>query len=143
MIQQATIRLAAACVLVPLSSLTFAAEPDFQVGFGRKKITPTESLWMSGYAGRRQASTGVMDDLYAQAMAVRDKTGNRALLLRVDVHHGAELEDLERLPVQAHPLLPEDHRPRTRSTHQDGDNQHRHREDRQRRQPPADPSPAS
>ena len=60
-------------------------EPDFQVGFGRKKITPEESLWMSGYAGRGQGSSGVMDDLYVQAMAVRDRSGNRALLLRVDV----------------------------------------------------------
>jgi len=85
MIQQTTIRLAAAYVLFPLSMSTFAAETDFQVGFDRKKITPTESLWMSGYAGRRRGSTGVLDDLYVQAMAVRDRSGTRALLLRIDV----------------------------------------------------------
>ena len=85
MIQQTTIRLAAACVICALSTSNSAAETDFQVGFGRKKITPTESLWMSGYAGRRQGSTGVLDDLYAQAMAVRDRSGARALLLRIDV----------------------------------------------------------
>ena len=85
MIQQTTLRLAVAAVLFQLSVSTFAAEPEFQVGFGRKKITPTESLWMSGYAGRRQGSTGVLDDLYAQAVAIRDRSGTRALLLRIDV----------------------------------------------------------
>ena len=45
---------------------------EFQVGFGRSKITPTESVWMSGYAGRRQGFQAVLDDLYVQTMAVQD-----------------------------------------------------------------------
>jgi hypothetical protein len=73
----------AACVLFPL--WCFGAETSFQVGFGRKNITPTESLWMSGYVGPHRLSKGVLDDLYAQAMAVRDRSGTRALLLRLDV----------------------------------------------------------
>ena len=77
------LRLTVACLLLLPSAVD--ADDVFHVGFGRKKITPTESLWMSGYAGRHQGSTGVVDDLYVQAMALRDKTGNRALLLRVDV----------------------------------------------------------
>lgn len=82
MIRQMTFALASVWVLFPMVA---SAETDFEVGFGRIKITPAESLWMSGYAGRRQGSTGVLDDLYAQAMAVRDRTGSRALLLRVDL----------------------------------------------------------
>ena len=58
---------------------------EFQVGFGRSKITPTESVWMSGYAGRRQGFQAVLDDLYVQTMAVQDAYGTRALLLRLDV----------------------------------------------------------
>lgn len=85
MIQRTTIALGVVCFTALQSLVIIAAEPDFQVGFGRQKITPTESLWMSGYAGRRQGSTGVLDDLYAQAMAVRDSSGTRGLLLRLDV----------------------------------------------------------
>ncbi|MHC4877804.1 MAG: LamG domain-containing protein [Planctomycetota bacterium] len=72
-------------ILIITTTTVFAAEPDFQVGFGRKKITPAESLWMSGYAGPHRLATGVLDDLYAQAMTVRDRSGSRALLLRIDV----------------------------------------------------------
>ena len=79
----ATVRLAAVCVLLPL--MAAGAETDFRVGFGRRKITPDESLWMSGYAGPHRVSTGVLDDLYAQAMALQDSSGARALLLRVDI----------------------------------------------------------
>jgi neutral ceramidase len=78
-----TIGVAVFCVLCPLWA--FGADSDFQVGFGRRKITPTDSLWMSGYAGPERRADGVLDDLYAQAMAVRDGAGARALLLRVDV----------------------------------------------------------
>lgn len=67
------------------SVVSYGAEVDFLVGFGRKKITPSEPLWMSGYSGRHQPATGVIDDLYAQALAIRDKSGNQALLLRLDV----------------------------------------------------------
>ena len=44
-----------------------------------------ESLWMSGYAGPHRVAKGVMDDLYAQALAIQDGYGSRALLLRIDV----------------------------------------------------------
>jgi len=83
MIRHATFQLALVSLLAPLG--VNGAELDFQVGVARKKITPTESLWMSGYAGRHQGSTGVFDDLWVQAMAIRDRVGHRALLLRVDV----------------------------------------------------------
>lgn len=80
---QRTIGIAALCVLCPLWASR--ADTDFHVGFGRQKITPTDSLWMSGYAGPERRAKGVLDDLYAQAMAIRDSSGSRALLLRVDV----------------------------------------------------------
>ena len=83
MIRHATMRLACIWVLFPLTALGSANE--FQVGFGRKIITPQESLWMSGYSGPVRTSTGVLDDLYAQAMAIRNRSGARALLLRVDL----------------------------------------------------------
>ena len=58
---------------------------DYWVGFGRAKITPTESVWMSGYAGRRQGAQAKLDDLFVQTMVVQDRDGARALLVRIDV----------------------------------------------------------
>ena len=85
MVPVATRRIIALYALTALMTCPQAAEPEFRVGFGRRKITPTEKLWMSGYAGPHRIATGVLDDLFAQAMAIRDRSGTRALLLRIDV----------------------------------------------------------
>jgi len=64
-----------------------AAESElaYRVGLARKCITPDEPLWMAGYMDRRHPSKGVLDDLYAQALAIEDAGGRRALLLTVDL----------------------------------------------------------
>ena len=59
--------------------------PNCRVGLARACITPKESLWLAGYGGRRQPSQGVLDDLLAQALAIEDADGRRALLLTVDL----------------------------------------------------------
>ena len=59
--------------------------PEYRVGLARVAITPKESLWMAGYVSRRKPSQGVLDDLYAHAMAVEDAGGRRAVLLAVDL----------------------------------------------------------
>ena len=46
------------------------SETAYRVGLARKCITPDEPLWMAGYMGRRHPSRGVLDDLYAQALAI-------------------------------------------------------------------------
>ena len=52
-------------ILTLLILLTGSAIADFQVGFGRMKITPSESLWMSGYGDRNQPSSGcIIDDVW-------------------------------------------------------------------------------
>jgi len=68
-------------------TLALAAEgpAKVRVGLARACITPKESLWLAGYAGRRQPSQGVLDDLYVQALAIEDAGGRRALLLAVDL----------------------------------------------------------
>ena len=75
------------CSSLPVGTRVPAAEskPDYRVGLARKCITPEEPLWLAGYMGRRRPSEGVLDDLYAQALAVEDAGGRRALLLAVDL----------------------------------------------------------
>jgi len=62
---------------------TWAAEPEWRVGLARVKITPDEAIAMSGYG--RRVSEGVLDDLYAKAMVLQDRHGQRALLVTADL----------------------------------------------------------
>jgi hypothetical protein len=68
-----------------LQATAVERESAYRVGLVRKCITPDEPLWMAGYMGRHQPSQGVLDDLYAQALAIEDAGGHRAVLLTVDV----------------------------------------------------------
>jgi len=61
------------------------AAPAYRVGLASACITPEQSLWLAGYTSRRQPSQGVLDDLYARAMATEGAGGRRALLLCVDL----------------------------------------------------------
>jgi neutral ceramidase len=61
------------------------AAPAYRVGLARACTTPEEPLWMAGYRPRNHASEGVLDDLFAQALAIEDAGGRRGLLLCVDV----------------------------------------------------------
>jgi hypothetical protein len=48
-------------------------------------ITPTEPIWMAGYASRNKPSEGVRQDLFAKALAVQDDTGKPAVLVALDL----------------------------------------------------------
>lgn len=62
---------------------TWAVEPEWRIGLARVKITPDDPIAMSGYG--RRVSEGVMDELYAKAMVLQDRDGQRALLLTADL----------------------------------------------------------
>lgn len=69
-----------------LSSATFAiGETTMLAGVSKAVITPSESIWMSGYASRDKPSEGKVHDLYAKALALKDSNGNRAVLLTTDI----------------------------------------------------------
>lgn len=57
----------------------------WKVGLASVKITPAEPVRMSGYASRTQPSQGVALDLFAKALAIEDREGNRAVLVTSDV----------------------------------------------------------
>ena len=70
----------------------FAAEfkPEFQAGVAKVKITPPTPFWMSGYSSRSNQSVGVVHELWAKALALRDPQGHRAVIVTTDLigmHH--------------------------------------------------------
>jgi hypothetical protein len=65
-----------------------AAEPDrsiFKAGVASKVITPTEPMWMAGYANRTKPAEGKVHDLFVKALALEDTAGGRLVLLTSDL----------------------------------------------------------
>ena len=57
----------------------------WQAGTGREKITPTDALWMTGYATRDHPAEGTSQELWVKALAVSDPAGHRGVLLTLDL----------------------------------------------------------
>ena len=68
-----------------LSSRALASRPGWRAGLARTIITPRKSLWMAGYASRKEPSEGVIQELYAKALALEDQTGGRVVLVTSDL----------------------------------------------------------
>jgi hypothetical protein len=66
-----------------LTAVTVQAE--FRAGVAKLDITPTEPIWMSGYAGRKQPSQGVTQRLWAKALAVEDGRRGKAVIVTSDL----------------------------------------------------------
>ncbi len=62
-----------------------AADADWKVGLARVKITPTQPVFMAGYASRDRPFASVHDDLYAKALVLMDAQGTRAALVTTDL----------------------------------------------------------
>jgi Neutral/alkaline non-lysosomal ceramidase, N-terminal len=65
--------------------LVVAEEPSWKAATARAAITPQAPMWMSGYAARNKPSHGVVHDLWAKALALKDPNGRSALLITLDV----------------------------------------------------------
>lgn len=57
----------------------------WKVGVARVKITPEKSMWMAGYAARKKPSEGVVQDLFAKALAIEDASGKRLVIVTQDL----------------------------------------------------------
>jgi len=68
-----------------LASRALASSPGWRAGLARTIITPQKSLWMAGYASRKKPSEGVIQELYAKALALEDQTGKRVVLVASDL----------------------------------------------------------
>jgi lysophospholipase L1-like esterase len=59
-------------------------EKPWKAGIARAVITPSEAVWLSGYAGKR-VPTGKLHDLWVKVLALEDADGRRAVLLTSDL----------------------------------------------------------
>lgn len=57
----------------------------WQIGVGRCKITPQKPIWMAGYASRTEPSKDVLTELWAKTLFIEDSSGNRILLVTLDL----------------------------------------------------------
>ena len=65
--------------------MSTGAEPAWQAGFAKAKITPDPGLWMAGYAARDHAADETMHDLWGKALALADNDGHKAVLVSLDL----------------------------------------------------------
>lgn len=77
------------CFLMPvfllLISLTPTSGQGWKAGTAKRIITPTDSVWMAGYASRTHSATGTLHDLWIKALALEDSLGHRGLLITTDL----------------------------------------------------------
>jgi neutral ceramidase len=73
------------CALLALLPLSMGAAPAWKAGVSAVAITPESSVWMAGYAARKQPSEGVLHDLHAKALALDDGSGRPAVLVSADL----------------------------------------------------------
>ncbi len=62
-----------------------APATEWKAGVAAVKITPEKPVWLAGYAARKKPSEGVAMDLYAKALALQDRHGNRAVIVTADI----------------------------------------------------------
>src|SRR5881396_3171131 len=70
------------CVLLAVCA---SAQTQWRAGVAKVAITPTESIWMAGYAARTKPSEGVQTDLYLKALALDDGSGRASVLVTSDL----------------------------------------------------------
>jgi hypothetical protein len=80
------------CLLVPclwtLALSGVADEPlpaGWRAGVARARITPQESMWLSGYGSRDHPSQGTRIDLWAKALALGAPDGTRTVICSLDL----------------------------------------------------------
>jgi neutral/alkaline ceramidase-like enzyme len=58
---------------------------DYKAGAASVVITPSQPIYLSGYANRSHASEGVIQDLKAKALVIEDKRGARVAIVTTDL----------------------------------------------------------
>jgi len=67
------------------SDIPMGSTPSWQAGVASVIITPEEPMWMAGYASRNHPSEGTLHDLWAKALAFKDASGKKAVLVTSDI----------------------------------------------------------
>ncbi|MCX7825643.1 MAG: neutral/alkaline non-lysosomal ceramidase N-terminal domain-containing protein [Verrucomicrobiae bacterium] len=61
-----------------------AARSGFEAGAAAVKITPSKLLWQNGYGSRKHPAEGTAMDLWARAIALRDRNGRRSVIVCIE-----------------------------------------------------------
>lgn len=69
----------------PAELVRASESAGWEAGLARVVITPTDPVWMAGYASRGGPSDGVLLDLYARALVLVDATKHRFVLVTLDI----------------------------------------------------------
>lgn len=78
-------RFVCSLTLILLASVAQAADPMWKAGFATADITPTENIWMSGYAARTKPAEGKETELWAKVMVLEDAQKHLAVLVTLDL----------------------------------------------------------
>ena len=60
------------------------AQTAWKAGAAKVKVTPTDSIWLSGYANRTRPSEGVLQDIFVKALAFQDGSGTNSVIVTSD-----------------------------------------------------------
>lgn len=58
---------------------------EWKAGIATVAITPSQPMWMAGYASRTKPSDGVLTELHAKALAMEDSVGTQAVIVTTDL----------------------------------------------------------
>lgn len=61
------------------------AQTGWKAGVARVAITPGEPVWLAGFANRSRPSEGVLEEIYAKALALEDASGAVSVILTSDL----------------------------------------------------------
>ena len=68
-----------------LAASSMAAEPEWKAATAKSIITPTEPMYLSGFANRVVIAEGTAMDLNAKALAIEDAKGARFVMVALDL----------------------------------------------------------
>jgi hypothetical protein len=74
------------CLLLVWAIFAPAYSQEFRAGTAKVNITPTELGWLGGYGHRNKPAEGVAAQLWARALALEDKQGQRGVVVSADIH---------------------------------------------------------
>jgi hypothetical protein len=82
----------------------------WKAGAAAVDITPEGPVWMAGYGARKKPSEGVSQKLFAKALALDDGSGNRLVIVTLDLIGVPRIlrETTERRVREQHGLRPEE-----------------------------------
>jgi len=57
----------------------------WKAGVASVVVTPTNNLWMAGYAARKKPAEGKVQELFAKALALQDEQGQKLVIVTMDL----------------------------------------------------------